>query len=161
MPPASDAGAPLPGTYENVSMIFTASCAFRSCHGGAGAGAAQLNLERAIAMGTLREELVDRASCQYDDLPRVRAGDPMNSWLYLKIAGPHTGTRLDFTPDPSWDEGGLVPDATGRYPNSTCPLVEAGQISFGAMMPAGSMGLDASRAETIRLWIEAGAPGPR
>lgn len=158
--PGSDAGAPMPGTYENVVSIFRTSCAFSSCHGGTGAGASMLNLERGIAMGTLRADLVDQASCQYDLMPLVTAGDPMNSWLYLKVAGAHTGTAFDFTPDASWDEGGLVPDGSGRYPTSICPLVQSGNLTFGTMMPMGSMGLDASRAETLRLWIEAGAPGP-
>ena len=49
----SDAGPPLPGTYENVAMILTTSCAFSSCHGGMGAGASQFNLATSLAAGTL------------------------------------------------------------------------------------------------------------
>lgn len=161
-PPSStpDAGIVLPGTYENVSMIMMTSCAFASCHGGTGAGAAQLNLQRSIMSGTLREDLVDQPSCMYSAMPLVTAGDVDNSWLWHKIAGAHTGTRVDFTPDPSWDPG-IVPDAMGRYPMSQCPLTQSGQITFGTIMPMGSTdGLDAARAETIRMWIEAGAPGP-
>lgn len=161
-PPADagpDAGPPLPGTYENVAMIFTSSCAFASCHGGAGAGASMLNLQASIAAGTLVEDLVAQPSCQYSAMPLVTAGDPEQSWLYLKVAGAHTGTNLDFTPDPSWDPG-LTPDAMGNYPASVCPLVQRGDLVFGTMMPQGTMGLDGSRAETIRLWIAAGAPGP-
>lgn len=154
----SDAGPPLPGTYENVSMILTSSCAFASCHGGAGAGASQLNLATSLAAGTLVEDL-SMPSCQYSAMPLLTPGEPSQSWLYLKVAGPHMGARVDFTPAASWDPG-ITPDGMGNYPASTCPLVERGDITFGAMMPQGSMGLDASRAETIRLWIAAGAPGP-
>lgn len=154
-----DAGPPLPGTYENVVQILSTSCAFTSCHGGAGPGAGRLNLARSIADGSLREDLVDRPSCQYSAMPLVLPGAPERSWLYLKVAGPHSGQRLEFTPEPSWDPG-IMPDATGSYPPSMCPLVEGGSIAFGAMMPIGTTGLDASRAETIRAWIVAGAPGP-
>jgi len=155
----SDAGPPLPGTYENVAMIFQSSCAFASCHGGTGTGAAQLNLASSIGAGTLAEDLSGQPSCQYSAMPLVTPGDPAQSWLYLKVSGAHAGVRVDFTPAASWDPG-IVPDAMGNYPPSTCPLVERGDISFGTMMPQGSMGLDGSRAETIRLWIAAGAPGP-
>lgn len=155
----SDAGPPLPGTYANVAMIFTTSCAFTSCHGGTGPGASMLNLQSSIAAGTLVEDLVAQPACQYSAMPLVTAGDPERSWLYLKIAGAHSGTSVDFTPEASWDPG-ITPDAMGNYPSSVCPLVERGDIVFGTMMPQGTMGLDASRAETIRLWIEAGAPGP-
>ena len=155
----SDAGPPPDPTFENVSMILSSSCAFASCHGGAGAGAAMLNFERSIAAGTLREDLVDQPACEYSAMPLVTAGDPTQSWLYLKAAGPHTGTDLDFTPDTSWDPG-IVPDAMGRFPASTCPLTERGALSFGQLMPQGTTGLDGARAETLRLWIANGAPGP-
>jgi len=160
-PPADagpDAGPPLPGTYANVVSILESSCAFASCHGGSGAGAAELNLASSIRADTLVADL-SQPSCQYSAMPLLTPGDPEQSWLYLKVAGPHMGTRVEFTPSASWDPG-IVPDAMGNYPRSTCPLVERGAISFGTMMPQGSMGLDASRAETIRMWIAAGAPGP-
>lgn len=153
-----DAGPPLPGTYENVTRILTTSCAFASCHGGAAGGASRLDLASSIAAGTLVADLM-RPACQYDAMPLLTPGAPEESWLYLKVAGPHAGARLDFTPAPGWDPG-ITPDAMGRYPASECPLTERGALTFGTMMPQGSMGLDASRAATIREWIEAGAPGP-
>jgi hypothetical protein len=152
---------PLPGTYANVTTIFAHSCQFSSCHGGAGAGAAHLNFQRSIAAGTLITDLVDAPACQYGPMPLVTAGDPGNSWLYYKIAGPHTGSAIDFTPDPGWDHDGLMPNTSGVYPASTCPFTVHGQISFGAVMPMGAGAtLRPDQAETIRLWIEAGAPGP-
>jgi hypothetical protein len=153
-----DGGPPLPGTYENVAQIFTTSCAFASCHGGTGDGAAQLDLATSIAAGTLVADLM-RPACQYDAMPLLTPGAPEESWLYLKVAGAHSGARLDFTPAVGWDPG-LTPDAMGRYPASECPLTERGALTFGTMMPQGSTGLDASRTATIRAWIEAGAPGP-
>ncbi len=150
---------PLPGTYANVRDILAASCSFSSCHGGAGAGAAMLNFQTSIAAGTLLADL-QQPSCQYDAMPLVTPGDPANSWLYLKVAGPHTGAVIDFTPDATWDQGGLVRDGMGRFPASTCPLTSRGEIVFGTIMPMGTAGLAPGQAETIRLWIAAGAPGP-
>lgn len=155
-----DAGpTALPGTYANVANIFSRSCSFSSCHGGPGAGAAMLNLQRSITAGTLVADL-GRPACEYAPMPLLTPGDPMNSWLYLKVAGPHTGIEIDFTPSASWDHGGLTPDGSGNYPASTCPLTSHGQISFGQIMPMGTGGLPAGQAETVRLWIAAGAPGP-
>ncbi len=159
-PPEDAAVVPPPGTYDNVTRIFTASCNFTSCHGGAGAGAAMLNLQRSMTNGTLVADLVGHASCEYDAMPLVDPGHPENSWLYLKTTGSHTGTRLDFTPDAAWDHGGLTPDGSGNYPASTCPLTSRGAIVFGDMMPQGTMGITAVQAATLRMWIEDGAPGP-
>lgn len=166
-PPPHDSGPPddawvmpPPGTYENVTRIFTASCNFSSCHGGAGAGAAMLNLQRSMTAGTLVADLVAHPACEYDAMPLVDPGHPENSWLYLKTTGPHTGTTVDFTPDASWDHGGLTPNASGNYPASTCPLTASGDIIFGDMMPQGTMGVTALQAETLRMWIADGAPGP-
>jgi hypothetical protein len=154
-----DAGNVLPGTYANVATIFSRTCAFSSCHGGPGSGAAMLNLQQSITAGTLVADL-QAPSCEYSAMPLLTPGDPTQSWIYLKITSAHTGLELNFTPDPTWDHGGLMPDAMGHYPPSTCPLTSAGQITFGQIMPMGTGGLPANQAETIRLWIAAGAPGP-
>jgi len=151
---------PLPGTYANVTAIFSHTCSFSSCHGGAGAGAGHLNFQTSIAAGTLVADLM-RPACEYGRMPNVMPGDPTNSFLYLKVAGPHTGTTIDFTPAADWDHDGLMPNASGMYPASTCPLTSRGQITFGQIMPMGAtVGLRPDQAETIRLWIAAGAPGP-
>jgi hypothetical protein len=125
-------------------------------------GQGMLNFQASIAAGTLREDLVDQPSCEYSAMPLVDPGDPDNSWLWIKVsAGAHDSAgRLEFTPDPTWDPG-IVRDGTGRYPLSVCPLTQAGEIRFGTMMSQGAPnGLDPSRAATIRVWIENGAPGP-
>lgn len=114
---------------------------------------------RSISAGTLIADL-QAPSCQYSLMPMLTPGDPMNSWLYLKVAGAHTGLVIDFTPDAAWDHGGLMPNAMGQYPTSTCPLTSHGAIVFGQIMPMGTGGLPSRVAETIRLWIAAGAPGP-
>lgn len=155
---------PLPGTYANVTAIFNHSCTFSSCHGGAGAGSSHLNLHTSIVAGTLVADL-ERPACQYGPMPLLTPGDPSHSWLYLKVAGPHMGTQIDFTPAADWDHDGLMPNGSGVYPVSTCPLTAHGAITFGEVMPMGSdtitnIGLRADQIETVRLWIEAGAPGP-
>lgn len=141
-------------------MILMRNCVFSSCHGGTGVGASMLNFQTSIANGTLIADL-EQPACQYDLMPLVTPGDPDQSWLYLKIAGPHGAAGdITFTPDATWDQGGLTPDGMGRYPASTCPLTSRGAIVFGTIMPQGTAGLRADQVETIRQWILAGAPGP-
>ena len=112
------------------------------------------------AVRPLTEVLVGQAACQYDAMPLVDPGRPENSWLMVKLVGPHMGGRIEFTPAMDWDPG-LTPDAMGRYPASICPLTDRGEISFVVLMPQGSsMGLSADRVELIRTWILNGAPGP-
>ena len=154
-----DSGAP-PGTYANVVQIFNGSCAISSsCHSGAGQGQGHLNLQRSIMAGTLVTDLM-QPSCEYSAMPLLTPGDPTNSWLYLKATGHgDSSMNLTFTPASTWDHGGLMPDAMGRYPASTCPLTDAtGHIVFGQVMPMGTMGLTATQAETLRQWIANGAP---
>jgi hypothetical protein len=149
------------GTYEGVAAIFERSCAFRTCHGGPGSGSSRLNLETAIASGDFRTALVGVPSCQYSAMPLVDPGRPDRSWLVIKLEGPHTMGRIDFTPDPSWDPGITRDPATGRYPASQCPLTQGGEITFGTLMPMGSSsGLPSAELEAIRAWIRDGAPGP-
>ena len=157
----TDAGTPM-GTYAEVAPILMTSCAFASCHGGAGRGAGNLNFQSAMAAGMpLTTVLNDVTSCQYSAMPLVDPGDPDNSWLWIKLTAMHgAGGRIEFTPDPSWDPG-IEPDATGRYPSSICPLTSGGDIVFGVLMPQGTTtGLSPERLAIIRAWIENGAPGP-
>ena len=163
--PPVDAGVDAPdawqaATYANVALLFERSCSFMSCHGGAGMGAAHLNFAAAHAAGTpYTTLLVGVPACEYSAMPLVTAGDPDASWLYLKVAGPHTGLDVEFTPSPTWDSG-LVARADGTFPPSICPLTTSGRIDFGAMMPQGTMGLTPSDADLLRRWIADGAPGP-
>ena len=158
---------PLEPTYENIAGIFDSSCSFSSCHGGT-RGAGTLNFVAAREAGMLYTELlVSVPACQYDRMPLIDPGHPENSWLYVKVSGEHTADgSLIFTPAPDWDPG-VAADPRGGLARSTCPLTEApamGEprvLTFGEIMPEGSSnGLDARRLTALRLWIEAGAPGP-
>jgi hypothetical protein len=153
---------PLDPTYENVAAIFETSCSFRtSCHGGT-RGAARLNFELARTEGLLYTDLlVGQPACEYDFMPLIDPGHPENSWLYVKVTQAHDADGyIEFEPDPAWDPG-ITPDDMGVYPRSICPLTEDGALTFGEIMPDGSSnGLDARRANVIRDWILAGAPGP-
>ena len=145
-------------TYENVEMLMMTSCAFgTSCHGGAGRGQAALNIQTAIADGTLLEDLME-PSCEYSFLPRVDPGNPDGSWLMIKLTAPHDSTdgTIMFTPDPAWDM------SAGPHPDTLCPLMRSGAIHFGSIMPqvAPFDGLPADDIELIREWIAMGAPGP-
>jgi hypothetical protein len=152
-------------SHAAVLGIVSTSCVFSACHGGPRAGAGNLNFQSVVdGTMTLRDVLVDQPSCEYDLMPLVTEGDPDQSWLWLKLAGPHTADRaITFTPDPGWDPG-IVRRADGTYPASICPLVSRGEITFGVLMPQGS-GTEAPvltpvQLETFRGWILTGAPGP-
>lgn len=170
---SGDDTPPLEPTYENVESVIRLSCAFStSCHGGPANGQSMLNFGRHLEAGepftmALMDGMNPRMACQYDLMPLVDPGNADNSWLMVKIAGMHSSGQVAFTPDASWDPG-IVPDAMGRYPPSTCPyttdpLAEDGAISFGRVMPW-SIGmptpLPANEIDLVRAWIEAGAPGP-
>jgi hypothetical protein len=125
------------------------ACVFSACHDSISPGGG-LNLEGPLASGTMREALVGVSSCQYDLMPLVDPGNPDNSWLWLKLSGPHTAANvLEFTASPTW-----IPDPRPECP--TPPMISP----FGVMMPQGSSGLDPMRANIVRGWILAGAPGP-
>jgi hypothetical protein len=152
-------------SHAAVLGIVRTSCVFSACHGGPRAGAGMLNFQPVVdGTMTLRDVLVDQPSCEYDLMPLVTPGDPANSWLMLKLEGPHTADRaITFTPDETWDPG-IVRRTDGTYPASVCPLVSHGEIVFGVLMPQGS-GTEAPvltpvQLATIRGWIVTGAPGP-
>lgn len=155
-----DSGPP-PTDYASVATIVERACSFATCHGGPGMGAAQLNFQAARMAGTpYTELLVDQPACQYSAMDLVEPGDPDASWLMIKLVGPHTSGRIEFTPDASWDPG-IVRGGDGRYPRSECPLTVSGELSFGVLMPQGTTtGLSPAEIATFRAWIEAGAPGP-
>lgn len=166
-PGAADANSDAnPDTsHAAVLAIVRTSCVFSACHGGPRSGAAMLNLMPALdGTMTLRDLLVDQPACEYSAMPLVTAGDPEQSWFWLKLDGPHTADRLiTFTPDATWDPG-IVRRPDGTYPASICPLVSRGEITFGVLMPQGTGPmapvLTPSQLQTVRGWIANGAPGP-
>lgn len=151
--------------YAGVECIFYHQCSFRPCHSNA-FGHGGMNFEGLFQEGIpYTEVLVDVPSCGYDAMPRVTPGDPSQSYLMIKIAGPADDDgQLIFEPDPSWDHG-LELNADGTFPPSRCPLVQTGELTFGAVMPLPPRfgpieRLAEDEIEVIRQWILDGAPGP-
>lgn len=155
---------PLEPTYANVHAVVERTCTFSTCHGGPGRGESRLNFQRLLDEGKpLTEALIGVPSCQYDVMPLVDPGNPDNSWLMIKLDGPHDDAgNLTFTPDPGWVHG-LEPNGAGELPRSECPYTVDGAISFGLLMPRNlvePLPLEEREVEMIRAWIAAGAPGP-
>jgi PKD repeat protein len=70
-------------TFSAVQeQIFTPSCAFSGCHGGA-SPAEGLNLEAGEAF----TEIVNEESSQRPSLDLIEPSEPDNSYLYLKVTG--------------------------------------------------------------------------
>lgn len=108
--------------------IFSASCAFGSCHGGANA-AAGLDL----SPGNACNSLVNVTSCEFTSgTMLVVPGDPDSSYLYRKVAGQNLGSN----------------------PDGTCAAITNGTP---LRMPLGSAPLCQGQIDQIRDWIQAGA----
>ncbi len=118
-----------PPTYAQVQAIFTNSCAVATtqCHN-ADAPAGSLHLDVAHALA----ETVGIASNQVPRLLRIAAGDPANSFLFLKLS-----------------QGSLDPLAE-------CTR-DAGRITCSAMPAPPASPLNTAQIEMIRRWIELGA----
>jgi hypothetical protein len=138
--------------YADVDAIITRSCARQVCHGFMVANA-QLDLMTAAGF---RAALVDVPACEYDRMPRVKPGDPEHSWIMIKLAGRvrfrQYADFVDFEPDPDWRANN--PACAGQF--------DDGSPWFGTRMPPADTTRppSAQEIETIRAWIEAGAPGP-
>ena len=152
-------------TYANVERVVRRSCALSSsCHGGSGRGEARLNFQAALrAREPITSVLVGIRACEYDLMPIVDPGNPDNSWLMVKLDGPHNGDgEIQIDPDPEWNTG-LEPKEDGLLPRSTCPLTTDGALSFGLLMPRSltrPFPLERGEIEMFREWIRLGAPGP-
>jgi hypothetical protein len=138
--------------YAEVDAIITRSCARQVCHGFMVANA-QMDL---MMPAGFRAALVDVPACEYDRMARVKPGDPEHSWIMIKLDGPvrfrQYADFIDFKPDPDWHAS--IPACTGQF--------DDGSAWFGTRMPPAdtSQPPSAQEIETIRAWIEAGAPGP-
>ena len=73
----------------DVEVILTRSCALGGCHSGA-EGASGLTFP--LDGGAWRSLVVGRRSLQNPSMELVKAGDPANSWLLLKVAGTPCGS---------------------------------------------------------------------
>jgi hypothetical protein len=107
--------------------IFSKSCAFGSCHGGASPAAA-LNLTSGHACASL----VQKSSCVFSGRTLVVPGDPQRSYLVHAIAGDDLGTN----------------------PDGTCAGLTNGSPS---RMPLGGQPLCQGQIDQVRAWIAAGA----
>ncbi|MDP2314567.1 MAG: hypothetical protein Q8P41_16815 [Pseudomonadota bacterium] len=103
--PADDTGEPsLEPTLTNVQAeVFTASCAFSSCHGGSGGGAADLDLTDGVS----HAELVGIESTDAPGEILVVAGDSAASYLVKKSAAL---AGIVGEPMPDGDADGLDAD---------------------------------------------------
>lgn len=142
-------------SYDNIVMILDQSCGVSSsCHGGAGMGQARLNVQPLIDGDATVATTFFRSSCQYDPMPIITPNDPANSWLMIKVDNEADSMRnIQFTPDASW-----MPDLTA---DPDCPSREGTEINFGQLMPNTIGGMLApDDVESLRQWIQMGAPGP-
>jgi hypothetical protein len=125
---APDPGCGGPATLSAIQDgIFTKSCAFGSCHGGANP-AAGLDLTTGHSCGGL----VNTSSCVFSNRMRVVPGQPDQSYLYHKVAG----------------------DDLGSNPDGTCAGLANGTPS---RMPLGGVPLCQGQIDQIKAWITAGA----
>lgn len=127
--------APLPSSAPKVSFaadvlpIFTASCAFSSCHGTA-RGSANVFLGKKDGdndASAIRALLVSKPSKQSPSTPYVTPASPARSYLYLQLTG------------------------------ELCGLPDCADGRCGQIMPRGGDKLDAASLETVRTWIQQGA----
>jgi hypothetical protein len=128
-----DAGvAPLPTEsgyfHEQVRPIFDKYC--MGCHRGSSPEAG-LALAGQISSASIVSSLVGRPSTYGGQFQRVVAGNPNQSWLYLKVTGM---------------------SASAGCTGAACRT--------GVMPPAGQVTLTAAELEIIRKWIADGAPAP-
>lgn len=89
-------------TIDDVTPIFTRSCALGGCHLGL-PGAGGLVLGR--SSDTWRAALVEIPSLQNPAMRLVEPGDPERSWLVVKIFAAH----CEATCDPRLGCGGPMP----------------------------------------------------
>jgi len=146
-PCAMDSGLTGAALHNEVLSFVTmvpGSCNASSCHDSAGPPRAGLMLQGMTDLSTL----VGMPSCEVPTIPLVTAGQPEQSWLWLKVWGASVDLSGILTEDPAW---GTI-QACGQDPGAT----------FGVRMPKGiGMGsVSMERLVQICDWIQAGATGP-
>jgi hypothetical protein len=129
----SDGGVtPLPTEsgyfHEQVRPILDKYC--MGCHRGSSPEAG-LVLAGQVSSASIVSSLVGARSTYGGQFQRVVAGNPNQSWLYLKVSGMAAGAGC-----------------TG----ATCRT--------GVMPPAGQVTLTSAELEVVRKWIADGAPAP-
>lgn len=116
------------------------SCGVASCHGSAAEAGLQFEPGK-----DLRSALVGVRACEAPELNLVEPGVPERSWLWIKLTATMSSSVTgDLKADPAWGAAGKNCGANG----------------FGKRMPRVSpYSLSTDELDTIRAWIEAGAPG--
>jgi hypothetical protein len=137
--------------YAEVERIVKTSCALETCHGFMVA-----NAHMELMHNDLRAAWIDVPACEYSPMMRVKPGAPEESWVMVKLAGPvhfeQYADFIDFKPAADWLPG--PPECSGGN-------FDDGMVWFGTRMPpAGTATVAAEDVDTIRGWIEAGAPVP-
>jgi hypothetical protein len=126
--PGADPGCGGPPTLSAIQdTIFSTSCAFGSCHGGANPAAGL-----SLTAGNSCASLVEQLSCVFSDRTLVVPGQPEQSYLFHAIAGDDLGTN----------------------PDGTCAGLTNGTP---ARMPLGGQPLCAGQIDQVKAWISAGA----
>ena len=87
-------------------------------------------------------------------MQRVEPGKPEQSWIMIKLAGPVRFRQyedfIDFKPASDWKP--TTAECSGSF--------DDGAPWFGTPMPPpDTTMITAAQIDTIRAWIEAGAPG--
>lgn len=138
------------GTHEVVAGILRGdgtptnmmgSCAFSSCHSSAN----KATLDFTAMPMDITTALVNVPACEAQGMVRVKPGDPLNSWLWIKLVGPYDA------------EGNITYPATPQ----NCSGATPGTV--GILMPYSPGAptlLDPVKLFQICSWITDGAPGP-
>jgi hypothetical protein len=134
--------------HANAAMALqsTTCSGSTSCH--QGSGKAKLVLKD---MPNMRAALVDKMSCEAPNIPLVdssgNAKALMNSWLWIKLTGPLSGS------------GDVMGNAAVFGTPGNCDQASTG--TYGIRMPFGfGATMTWGDANKVRDWICAGAPGP-
>lgn len=138
-------------SFRAVVEIFARSCAYQRCHAPPILGGG-LSFAKDV---DFHAQLVGVTACEYERMKRVEPGDPERSWLMVKLTaearklGEPYPTFIYFDPPPDWD-----PNERGCRSQTS-----DGAPLFGQRMPATAPNmLPPEEIETIRRWIEDGAP---
>lgn len=130
----------LRGTVDTADMDVGA-CAFTACHNST--AKATLNL---TAMPDITPALVNVPACEAQGMVRVKPGDPLNSWLWIKLVGPADASgNITHTATPQ--------NCSGATPGTLGVLMPWGATSAETMLPP-------DRLFQICSWITDGALGP-
>ena len=130
--------------------IFTPKCAVSGCH----AGATPQPIQGAgmdLTMGQAQASLIGVTSTIDPQFERVKDGDPVNSYLYMKVIG---DPRIEIAIP------GLCSLSTDTLcaTDGDCPATQT-CVTTGQRMPKNAPPLSASELNAIRQWIASRGPG--